>query len=162
MIDSNTIDIIKEVLEKSGDINAACIAASITRHTFEKWLQIYPAFKDIVKESKEFYKNCLVSDWDVDAIAYTNKLLKGEIVTRSVVRRFVLPRPQIDDDEEFTPESTELIEIYREEREQILQPPKWLLERYLPKENVEPIKVQINFADMPDVNSDDPEAKEVE
>jgi hypothetical protein len=78
------------------------------------------------------------------------------------VKRFVLPRQELADDEEFTPESGELIEIYREEREQTVQPPKWLLERYLPKENVEPIKVQINFADMPDVNSDDPEAKQVE
>ncbi|QVQ57007.1 terminase small subunit [Anabaena phage Elbi] len=162
MIDTNTIDVIKEVLEKSGDINAACIAANITRHTFEKWLQLYPTFKDIVKDSKEFYKNCLVSDWDIDAIAYTNNLLKGRVVSRSVVKRFVLPRQELADDEEFTPESGELVEIYREEREQTVQPPKWLLERYLPKENVEPIKVQINFADMPDMDGDDPEATEVE
>jgi hypothetical protein len=163
MIESHTIDVIKSIIERSGDIHNACIAASIDLRTFANWLKEYPEFKVIVDDAKETYKNSLVTSWDLSAIAYTDSLLKGKQVRRKTVRRFVLPKPQLEDDEEFLPpESSDLVEIYREVIEEELHPPKWLLERYLPREQEKPIKVEIDFGIMPDLSEDDPEAKELD
>jgi hypothetical protein len=163
MIQSDTIDLIVNVIEMTGDIDRACAVSSITISTFIKWLKEYPEFKSLVDEAKETYKNSLMSSWDINAIAYTDSLLKGKQTRKKTIRRFVLPKPQLEDDEEFNPpESLDLVEIYREEIIEELHPPKWLLERYLPREQEKPIKVEIDFGAMPELSENDPEAKELD
>jgi hypothetical protein len=160
MIESHTIDVIKSIIERTGDIHNACIATSIDIRTFTYWLKEYPEFKSIVDDAKETYKNSLIASWDLAAIAYTDSLLKGKQVRKKTVRRFVIPNQQLEDGEQFSPpESADLVELYREEITEELHPPKWLLERYLPREQEKPIKVEIDFGVMPDLSEDDPEAK---
>ena len=158
MINTEQIQIIIDSLEQSGDINLACLAADITRRTYNNWLRDNKQFASAVEEAKAFYKENVTSEWDFVATRFTDNLLKGRVTRTTITRKYARG---LDDEND---PSQEMTEIYREEREETLAPPRWLLERYLPSVTQDDITVNVNFNGglNTDLEEDDPEAAELE
>ncbi len=167
---ANSLEIILEIIESSGDIDLACIQSGVSRKEFNKELNGNQSFRKLVEVAKVNFTHSVTTEWELVAVKYIDKLLKGEVTKTTIINRYVRPGEAEDDDDDSGVTGMELAtdklyKLYTEERIEHVAPPKWLLERYLPKEEKDSIVIDVNFSAMPDeidLTISDPESKKLE
>lgn len=148
-------------LEQTGSINIAATTIGLCERTIRNFRRQNQEFDDLVKDALEVFELSHSQEWGNLALKFTTNLLKSKVTKKTVTRRFFAPKK--DEDDSGGVLDGELIEVYREEREEEILPPKWLVERFLPSPTEKQIQVNVNFAPPESVDpSHDPEAKQLE
>jgi hypothetical protein len=157
------IEEFKGCLEQTGSIKTACAVIGVSEKTVHQYRKNSQEFDDIVQTAIDFFKESHSNDWEHLSISFTTNLLKNKVTKKTTVRRFYAPKSTDEGDSGFDPDG-ELVEVYREEREEQVLPPRWLIERFLPSQQEKPIQVVVDFGNSPPESllGDDPEAKQLE
>ena len=160
----NTIALLLDTIETTGNLDQACLVVGISRQTLNKQIRQDDQLKRAIYEAIDSYKENLDLDFSSQSLTFIKNLLSGNVVKTTSFKRYALVKPDsgVDDDDPDDSQASRMVEILKEEREETVLPGRWLLERYLPQVRQQAVEVVVNFSEnLTEVPEDDPEAKQI-